>query len=79
MPSLEKSEEYAKEAARNWVDKKNDESYLQLVILDKNIDGFIGATSFYHCTTGQRDQLKRDIGVPLAVQEIAQNIFHASF
>ncbi len=48
LPSLEESEKYAKEAAQNWIDKNNDEPYLQLVILDKNTSDFIGATSFHH-------------------------------
>lgn len=48
LPSLEESEKYAKEAAQNWIDKKNDEPYLQLIILDKNTGDFIGATSFHH-------------------------------
>lgn len=48
LPSLEESEKYAKEAAQNWIEKKNDEPYLQLIILDKNTSDFIGATSFHH-------------------------------
>jgi ribosomal-protein-serine acetyltransferase len=48
IPSLEESQKIAKEAAQNWIDKKNDEPYLQLVILEKNRGDFIGATSFYH-------------------------------
>lgn len=48
MPSLQESKKYAQDAAQNWIDKKNDEPYLQLVILDKNTDDFIGATSFHH-------------------------------
>lgn len=48
VPALEESQKYAKEAAQNWIDKKNDEPYLQLVILDINTNEFIGGTSFHH-------------------------------
>jgi ribosomal-protein-serine acetyltransferase len=46
--TLSESETYAKEAAENWLAKKNDEPYLQLIILDKHTNEFIGATSFHH-------------------------------
>ena len=45
---LSETEKYTKEAAENWISKKNDEPYLQLVILDKHTNKFIGATSFHH-------------------------------
>ena len=48
LPSIEESQRYAKEAALNWIDKKNDEPYLQLIIVDKNTGDFVGATSFHH-------------------------------
>lgn len=47
-PKIKETEKYACEAAQNWIDKKNDEPYLQLIILDKNTNDFIGATSFHH-------------------------------
>lgn len=48
QPTLSESEKYAAEAAENWVIKKNDEPYLQLSILDKNTNDFVGAISFHH-------------------------------
>lgn len=48
VPSLEESQKNAKEAAQNWIDKKNDEPYLQLVILDKHTNDLIGGTGFHH-------------------------------
>ncbi|MDP1574625.1 MAG: GNAT family protein [Coxiellaceae bacterium] len=48
IPILEESQKYAKIAAQNWIDKKNDEPYLQLIILDKSTSDFVGATSFHH-------------------------------
>ena len=47
-PNFEETEKYAREASENWSLKKNDEPYLQLVILDKQTNEFIGATSFHH-------------------------------
>ncbi len=47
-PDLKETEKYALEAAENWIAKKGDEPYLQLVILDKHTNEFIGATSFHH-------------------------------
>lgn len=47
-PRLEESEEYAALAAENWMSKKNDEPYLQLIILDKMTEQLIGATSYHH-------------------------------
>ncbi len=48
LPSLEETQQYAKIAAQNWIDKNNDEPYLQLIILDKSTGDFAGATSFHH-------------------------------
>lgn len=48
IPSLAESEEYARIAAKNWIDKINEEPYLQLIILDVTTHDFIGATSFHH-------------------------------
>ncbi|MBP9726765.1 MAG: GNAT family N-acetyltransferase [Gammaproteobacteria bacterium] len=47
-PSLAESEEIITLAAENWTLKKNDEPYLQLVILDKASKQFIGATGYHH-------------------------------
>ena|SRR3990167_10623079 len=47
-PDLNETEKYAREAAENWIAKKSDEPYLQLIILDKHTNEFIGATSFHH-------------------------------
>ena|SRR3990167_595228 len=46
--TVSESETYVREAVDNWILKKNDEPYLQLIILDKNTNNFIGATSFHH-------------------------------
>src|SRR3990167_2624507 len=48
QPDFQETEKLAKEAADNWVAKKNDEPYLQLVILDRNTNEFIGGTGFHH-------------------------------
>lgn len=48
IPSIEESQKYAKEASQNWIDQRNDEPYLQLVILYKNTGDFIGSISFHH-------------------------------
>src|SRR3990167_3411438 len=47
-PDIKETEKYAREAEENWINKNNDEPYLQLVILDKHTNEFIGATSFHH-------------------------------
>lgn len=47
-PSLAESEEYATFAAENWIAKKNEEPYLQLVILNKRTQALIGATGYHH-------------------------------
>lgn len=48
IPVLEETQKYALLAAENWISKKNDEPYLQLVIIDINTHDFIGSTSFHH-------------------------------
>jgi ribosomal-protein-serine acetyltransferase len=47
-PSVNDSEEYVRQAAANWILKKNDEPYLPLFIIDKKTNAFIGATGFHH-------------------------------
>ena len=47
-PDINETEKYTREASENWITKKNDEPHLQLVILDKHTNEFIGATSFYN-------------------------------
>ncbi len=47
-PSLAESNEYSALATENWISKKNDEPYLQLVILDKTTKQLIGAASYHH-------------------------------
>ena len=47
-PSVEDSEELARQAAANWILKKNDEPYLPLFIFDKKTNHFIGATGYHH-------------------------------
>lgn len=48
IPTLAETQSHAKMAAQNWIDKRNDEPYLQLTILDKNTGDFVGAISFHH-------------------------------
>ena len=47
-PTLDESEEQIRLAAANWILKKNEEPWLQLIIVDKATNEFIGATSFHH-------------------------------
>ncbi|HEU5280474.1 MAG TPA: GNAT family N-acetyltransferase [Gammaproteobacteria bacterium] len=47
-PSVEESEEQARLAAANWILMKSEEPWLQLCIIDKKTNEFIGATSFHH-------------------------------
>jgi ribosomal-protein-serine acetyltransferase len=47
-PSVEESEELAREGAANWILKKNDEPYLPLFMFDKKTNHFIGATGYHH-------------------------------
>lgn len=48
IPSRIETSKYVKQAADNWITKKNNEPYLQLIILDKDTYEFIGDTSFHH-------------------------------
>src|SRR3990167_9754111 len=47
-PSIDESEEYARLAAANWILMKCEEPWLQLCIIDRKTNQFIGATSFHH-------------------------------
>lgn len=47
-PSVDDSEIFAREAAANWILKKNDEPYLPLFIFDRKNEEFLGATGFHH-------------------------------
>lgn len=47
-PSLEESEEFVRQAAANWILKKDEEPYLPLLIFDRKDDCLIGATGFHH-------------------------------
>jgi RimJ/RimL family protein N-acetyltransferase len=47
-PTVDESEEYVRQAAANWILKKDEEPYLPLFIFDKNDDQFIGGTGFHH-------------------------------
>jgi ribosomal-protein-serine acetyltransferase len=46
-PSVEESEQYAREAAANWILKKCDEPWLPMCIIDKFTNQLIGATGFH--------------------------------
>lgn len=46
-PSLEESEKFVRQAAANWILKKDKEPYLPLFIFDKQGNNFIGATGFH--------------------------------
>jgi len=48
IPSVEESEEFARQAAANWILKNNDEPYLPLFIFDKETKHFIGGTGYHH-------------------------------
>ena len=48
MPSIEDTEEQMRLAAANWILKKPEEPWLQLLIFDKTSNEFIGCTSFHH-------------------------------
>jgi len=47
-PSVEESEELARQAAANWILKNNDEPYLPLFMFDKETNQFIGGTGYHH-------------------------------
>ena len=48
MPSIEESEIYARQAAANWILKKNDEPYLPLYLFDKQTKQFMGSTGYHN-------------------------------
>src|SRR5271168_2431593 len=47
-PSLDDSEEIVRQAAANWILKKDEEPYLPLFMFDLKNNHFIGATGFHH-------------------------------
>jgi ribosomal-protein-serine acetyltransferase len=47
-PTVDESEEVARQAAANWILKKDEEPYLPLFIFDRESNHFIGATGFHH-------------------------------
>lgn len=47
-PSIEDSEEYVRQAAANWILKKDEEPYLPLFMFDKKNNEFIGGTGYHH-------------------------------
>lgn len=47
-PSIEESEAHARLAAANWISKKQEEPWLQLCMIDKETNQFIGAVGFHH-------------------------------
>jgi len=47
-PSIDESEELARLAAANWILKNAEEPWLQLCILDKETNQFIGAVGLHH-------------------------------
>lgn len=47
-PSLAESNEYATLAAESWIHKAPEEPWLQLSIIDRITNEFIGGTSFHH-------------------------------
>jgi RimJ/RimL family protein N-acetyltransferase len=47
-PTIEESEEYVRQAAANWILKKDEEPYLPLFMFDKDNNQFVGGTGFHH-------------------------------
>ncbi|MCX7115388.1 MAG: GNAT family N-acetyltransferase [Gammaproteobacteria bacterium] len=47
-PSMDDSETYVKQAAANWILKKNEEPYLPLFLFDKKSGMLIGASGYHH-------------------------------
>lgn len=47
-PSVDESEEYVRQAAANWILKKDEEPYLPLFIFDKEDNQFVGGTGYHH-------------------------------
>ena len=48
LPTVDQTEEYVRQAAANWIVKKNEEPYLPLLIFDRQIGELIGNTGFHH-------------------------------
>ncbi len=48
IPSVDESEEFVRQAAANWILKKNEEPYLNLWIFRQDTMEFIGGTGFHH-------------------------------
>lgn len=48
IPSVDESEEYARQAAANWILKKDEEPYLPLWIFRQDTMEFIGGTGYHH-------------------------------
>lgn len=47
-PTIEESEEYVRQAAANWILKKDEEPYLPLFMFDKDNNQFVGGTGYHH-------------------------------
>jgi len=47
-PSIHDSEEFARQAAANWILKNNDEPYLPLFMFDREENRFVGGTGYHH-------------------------------
>jgi ribosomal-protein-serine acetyltransferase len=47
-PTIDDSEIFVRQAAANWILKKNEEPYLPLFILDREKNTFLGATGYHH-------------------------------
>lgn len=47
-PSIDETEVYIRQAAANWILKKNDEPYLPLLMIDKVTGQFVGNTGYHH-------------------------------
>ncbi len=48
IPSVDESEEFVRQAAANWILKKNEEPYLNLWIFRRDTMQFIGGTGLHH-------------------------------
>lgn len=47
-PSIEDTEEFVRQAAANWILKKDEEPYLPLLIFNKKDETLIGVTGYHH-------------------------------
>lgn len=47
-PTIDESEEYVRQAAANWILKKDEEPYLPLFIFDSRDHQFVSGTGFHH-------------------------------